>query len=240
MRLALLDTLHERVLPSWVLALGFLLLGLPMARATGMGAPTRVALDFALWWVWLYGCATALWLGSRCIARPLDARTAAWELAGPVSVTQWALQRVGAAALVSMGGFCGLAAVGLGLAGLPAGWWAFGWLTVVEIVLLCALTAWLGSLFRPLPALALGTALWASGHLAGIWLDVMAQSGAGGPGAVFLALIPDLDLLDTHAAVVHGAPPSAGEVLAATGWGTAWICAAGAATVAVLQRRDLA
>lgn len=239
MRLALLDIAHERVLPVVALALGFGWAGITMADATGMGAPQRVALDFALWWSWLFGCGLAMWLGSRCIARPLADRTAVWMLAGPIGPGAWGLQRVTAAVLFALGAFAIVLLGFVPVIGLPAGLPAYTALTGLEIVLLTTLAGALGTLFRPLPSLALTAALWWVGHLAGMWADLMAESGASGLAGAVLAAVPDLDLLDVHGVVVAGAAPPATQVGWATVWSLAWICAAAAATVAVLNRRDL-
>ncbi|MCB9673709.1 MAG: hypothetical protein H6737_01255 [Alphaproteobacteria bacterium] len=240
MRLAVLDALHERVVPVVVVSLGFLLVGVPVARATGMGAPTRVVLDFALWWAWLSGCALAMWLGSRCIAGPLDDRTAMWELTGPVSPGLWGLRRLGGSAAVAVAAHGVVLCAALALGGLPAGSAAVAVLTTLEILLLVALAGGLGAVFRPLPALVATATLWLVGHVGGLFRDLLAEDGLGPLASAVLAAIPDLDLLDVHGAVVRGEVPPAGQVLLAAAWSLAWTCAAAAATVSVLNRRDLA
>jgi len=239
-KVALLDALAERVVPVLILALGFLLLGLQVARANGMGAPERVALDFMLWWSWLFGCALAMWLGSRAIARPLADRSALWELTRAIQPGVWGLRRLAATALVALCAHGVLLGAGLALVGPPPGWFAFVCTTSTEVLLLVALAGGLGALFPPLPALGLTLALWTTGHLGGLWLEMMTQSGQSTLASAFLAAIPDLDLLDVHGSVVRGRVPPMAQVLGRVAWGLAWTCAAAAATVAVLNRRDLA
>jgi hypothetical protein len=241
MRLALLDALQERVLPVVVAALGFLAIGLPLARATGMGAPTRIALDFGLWWSWLVSSGLAIWLGSRCIAGPLADRTATFQLVRPISPGLWGLQRLAGAALVGLGAQTLVTGPSLWAAG--AAMWpgiAFWWTTGLEVVLLVGLAAGFGTLFRPLPTLGLVSGLWFAGHLAGMWRALLVEQGRETLATTVLALIPDLDLLDIHATVLAGRTPELAHLLLATGWSLAWTVAAAAATVAVLQRRDLA
>ncbi|MEZ4317880.1 MAG: hypothetical protein R3F61_10260 [Myxococcota bacterium] len=239
MRLAVLDALHERVAPVVVLAVGFLCIGVPVARATGMSAPDRVVLDFVLWWSWLFGTLLAMWLGSRCIAGPLADRTALWELGGPVRPGVWGARRLGGAALVAGSAHLLVLAVGLGLAGPPPGALAFAGVSSLEVLVLTALSAALGTVFRPLPALALTAALWVAGHLAGMWLDLMTESDRAVFAGSLLAVIPDLDLLDVHGTVVRGGVPALPQLAAALGWALAWVGVAIGAMVTVLERRDL-
>ncbi len=241
MKLAVLDALHERVVPVVLVALGFLLLGLPLARATGMGAPTRIALDFGLWWSWLVGCLLAMWLGSRCIAGPLSDRTATFQLVRPVSPGVWGLERLGGALLVGLAAHTAVTVPSLWACGAAlAPGLAFWWMTSLEIVVLVAMAAGFGTLFRPLPTLGFVGSLWFVGHLTGMWHALLVEQGQAGLASTVLAFLPDLDLLDVHGTVIRGRTPPLHQLVAATGWSLAWTVASAAATVALLQRRDLA
>lgn len=241
MKLAVLDALHERVLPVVLVALGFLFVGLPLARSTGMGAPTRIALDFGLWWSWLVSSLLAMWLGSRCIARPLAERTATFQLVRPVSPGVWGLQRLAGALLVGLAAHTAVTVPSLWASGAaPVPGLAFWWMTSLEVAVLVTLAGGFGTLFRPLPTLGFVGGLWFVGHLTGMWQALLVEQGQAGLANTVLAMLPDLDLLDVHAAVVRGHTPPARQLLLATGWGLAWTGASAAATVALLQRRDLA
>lgn len=236
--LALRDALAERMTALASLALLVLFLGLPLARGASMGASERAAVDLALWVAWMFGSATAMWLGTRCIAKPLADRSALWILTGPTSPGIWGLGRIGGALGVALA-FHGLVAcVALLAVGWPSGSLAFLFATSAEVVVLVSLAALLGTVFPPLPSLAAISALWTIGHLAGLWQQVVSGRNLDGPAALLLALLPDLDLLDVHGSVVSGVPIPGMRLLLAGLWASAWTAAALAGTVAVLNRRD--
>lgn len=222
-------------------ALALLAAGLPLVRATAMGAPSRATLDLTLWWTWLVACGLAMGVGSRVVSGALVDRTAVWRLTGPIAPGRWALERVAAASVVALCAHGSLFGGGLVLLGrVPDGAFAFLLVGQAEVLLLVALAALFGSVYRPIGALASVGGLWLVGHLAGAWSEALAADGLGGLAGGVVAFLPDLDLLDVHGAVVDGRPVGPGRVARALVWAAAWTLAALAGTVMVVERRDLA
>ncbi|MCB9668745.1 MAG: hypothetical protein H6736_06565 [Alphaproteobacteria bacterium] len=237
LRLAFLDALDERVLPLLAGAVGVLLAGQWFAGATSMGAPARGSLDFALWWAWLASGAMALVLGSRALALPLDDGSARFLLSGPLHPGRWGLERLAATAVVAVG-FAGVLALAVSLFVAPVPPVAWSVFLVAEVVMLVAFAGLTGVLLRPLPALALGGAVWWIGHLAGPWATVMTDAGYPGLARV-LPFLPDLDTLDAHAATLAGQPVPAARLGLGIAWALAWTAASAGATVSLLSARDL-
>lgn len=232
--LASRDLLDEGILPVVVLGWLGLWAGRWYASATTMGAPSRGALDFSLWWVWVAAGLLSLWLGGRCLA-PLSDGSARFLLTGPLSVSRWGLERLAAASLWSATttALLALPVIVLHPEAVP---WAL--LTTFEGLWLVVLGAAFGTRLPPLLTLLCAGSLWWLGHLIGPVAVMLDRAGYVGVMEV-AALLPDLDVLDAHGATVLGHPPSPSRLAAASVWWAGWMTATTGLTVFLLDRRDL-
>lgn len=232
---------HRRLLWAVVAyAAVFAVLG-PWTADLALGAPTRALRDLGLGLGWLVASGCAIGLGIGAFGARLRAGTPVWLLSGPLSRRSWWLgTALGGLALLA------LLVVGLTLAygavearhGTPpvealAAWAALLW---AECAVLLALAALLGALARPPAAAAFALALWAAGHLASEHAAATAQ--APWTSRLLFTLVPDLDRLVVHGAIVHGDPVAISTVLTGGAHAALWTAALLALGVFVMEHTD--
>lgn len=234
------EAIRERALHTVGVYLAILAVLTPWVGDLALGAPERAARDLGLTLAWLLGSGTAIGLGIRAVGWTLHGRTAAILLARPISRGRWVIGRmvgVAAALAAQIGGLVAchalvLAAVG---AGPTPALLVFGGLLWAECCVVAALAALLSALARPAIAATLSVGLWAAGHLAdeyAVVAPVLAR--------IVFTVVPDLDVFDVHAAVVHDDGIDALRTIGAVAYGAAWWIGLLALTTAAVSRRDVA
>lgn len=213
----------------------------PWAADLALGAPTRALRDVGLGLGWLVASGSAVALGIGAFGASLRAGFPVWLLAGPLSRRSWwlgtALGGLGLLALLVLGLTLAYAAVEARVGAPPGGalavWAALLW---AECAVLLALAALLGALARPGAATALALGVWAAGHLA----SEHAAATAAAPWAsrILFAVVPDLDRLVVHAAVVHGDPLGPSVVATGGAYAALWTAALLALGVLVIENTD--
>ena len=221
------------------------ILVVPLASGLSLGAGTRAAIDTGLLGLWVFTCVLAVWLGVRALGSELASGRAVAVLSGPTGISSWLLGRwLGLASLLgamvlAMTGVWVLTAV---LRDLPVGapLLVFAVLTWVEGLVLATLAALLASRAQPLIAALSTGGLWLAGHLGDEYTRLMREWETPGFATFVFSLVPDLDRLNSQAAVVHGHTMAVQDVGTSVGFGLLWAGALGCLLVASATHRDLA
>lgn len=223
---------------------GLAVLGMPLGSALSLGDHRRALVDIALTVAWLVASALAIALGAGAFTDLHDGRAALW-LVRPVGRAAWALGRIaglaGGAWIGVMATLIVVGALSAALGARPtAGWLASGALLGVEATLLTALAALLATQMRPIPAAFAAAGLWTAGHLASEYRGLPEGELPKALPALVFAVVPDLDRLDVSAAVAHGDPIDASDLVLAAAYGLAWTGALAALAAVAVDRQDVA
>ncbi|TNE90239.1 MAG: ABC transporter permease [Deltaproteobacteria bacterium] len=239
------EVLQRRLIAAAVVLAVVHLLLAPAAGAASLGYQARGVLAVGLWLSTLAGLGGAVFIGLQAVSGALDDGTAELALVRPISRGDWVAGRaLGVAVACVLWASLVLAAwlpVGIGYGWLQPGLVAVWGALCLQLCLVGAWALFLGSLARPaIAAMAVGALVFA-----GVFADevLLYASEAGAAARVtsqlLYAVLPDLDLLDLHAALVH---ESAVDI-AGLGWSALYTaCTAGilvSLTSRVLERRDL-
>ncbi|MBA3684554.1 MAG: ABC transporter permease [Planctomycetes bacterium] len=223
--------------------------GILLARLVGAISATDgniVTTDLVFSLQSLIGVLVAVATGTALVHTEVRQHTLYTVLSRPMARWRFVLGKyLGLAAALALGQIAMLAT---GLAWLWAtgaelhGWLLIGGLlTIVEVLVMAAVSLCWTALSSPLLAAVLGLATWAAGHavssLPGLihHLDGCKQQAA----IVLASLVPDLGRFAYRNDAVHRTPIEAVDLALAFAYGSLWIALLVAITVAVYRRKQL-
>jgi ABC-type transport system involved in multi-copper enzyme maturation permease subunit len=227
-------TFRETVRDRLFYLVGFF--GLALVGATTVlspltvGAQGKIVADVGLGAMALLGLLVVLLVGANMVRKEMDRRTITTILTKPVGRGEYLLGKYLGLAL-TLG--CMLALMGAiylaAMAVTPAtvGWAHLGavYLTLLELLVLTAAAILFSTLAGPALAAVFSVTLFAVGHLVASLRDFGAMSGGWRQTAAeaVVRILPDLEVFNVRAAVVHGDPVAGSHLLMATGYAVGWI-----------------
>jgi len=211
-----------------------------------VGAQAKIVADVGLAAMAVFGLLVVLLVGASMVRKEMARRTLVTVLCRPLGRGEYLVGKyLGLASTLScmvvLMGLLYVLAVAVTPASLAWSHLAAMYLTLVELLVLCAAAVLFSTIAGPALASALVAALFAIGHLHGSLQDFVAMSG--GLQQAFAAaayrVLPDLEVFNVRAAVVHGDPVSSQHLLLATVYGLGWITIYLLTARAVFLRREL-
>lgn len=211
-----------------------------------VGAQAKIVADVGLAAMALLGLLVVLLVGASMVRKEMERRTLVSVLCRPLGRGEYLAGKylglaLTLACMVVLMGLLYLLAVAVTPASLAWSHLAAVYLTLVELLVLCAAAVLFSTLAGPALAAVLTATLFAIGHLLGSLQDFVAMSG-GLPrafAAVAYRVLPDLEVFNVRAAVVHGDPVSGQHLLLATVYGLGWIAVCLLCARAAFLRREL-
>jgi Cu-processing system permease protein len=243
-------TFRETVRDRLFYLVGFF--GLALVGATTVlspltvGAQAKIVADVGLGAMALLGLLVVLLVGASMVRKEMERRTLVTVLCRPVGRGEYIVGKYLGLAL-TLG--CMIVLMGLLYLGAVAltptviGWshLAAIYLTWLELLVLCAAAVLFSTLTGPALAAVLSFTLFAIGHLLVSLRDFAAMSG--GAQRVFAQaayrVLPDLEVFNVRAAVVHGDPVTLQHLALATVYGLGWIVVCLVLARLVFRRREL-
>jgi len=211
---------------------GIILVGATMVLSPlTVGAQAKIVADVGLAAMALLGLLVVLLVGANMVRKEMERRTITTILTKPVGRGEYLL-----------GKYLGLTVTLVCMLAL------MGVLYVVAVLLTPATLAWshLGAIYLILlELLALAAVLSLSLFVIGHLLDSLRDFGALAGGVrkavaeVVFRLLPNLEVFNIRAEVVHGDPVSAGHLGMATVYGVAWVIVFLLLARAVFARKEL-
>ncbi|HOX26273.1 MAG TPA: ABC transporter permease subunit [Candidatus Krumholzibacteria bacterium] len=226
---------------------GLLLVGaVTVLSPLTVGAQGKIVADVGLGGMSFLGLLVVLLVGANMVRKEMERRTITTILTKPVGRGEYLAGKYAGLALtltclVALMSLLYVGAVALTPAVLAWSHLAAVYLTLLELLVLCAAAVLFSALAGPALAALFAATLFAIGHLTESLLDFGAL--AGGPSRVLAAvafrLLPDLEVFNVRAAVVHGDPVAAGHLALATLYAAGWIVVFLVLARAVFARKEL-
>lgn len=243
-------TFRETVRDRLFYLVGFF--GLALVGATTMlspltvGAQGKIVADVGLASMALLGLLVVLLVGANMVRKEMDRRTITTILTKPVGRGEYLLGKylgltLTLVCMVALMGVLYVVAVGMTPATLAWSHLAAVYLVLLELLVLTAAAILFSTLAGPALAAVFSAMLFAIGHLGESLLDFGAINGGWQQQAaqVVFRLLPDLEVFNVRAAVVHGDPVTATHLLLATGYALAWIVVFLVLARGVFARKEL-
>lgn len=226
---------------------GLILVGATMVLSPlTVGAQAKIVADVGLAAMALLGLLVVLLVGANMVRKEMERRTITTILTKPVGRGEYLLGKylglvVTLVCMLALMGVLYVVAVMLTPATLA--WSHLGaiYLILLELLVLTAAAVLFSTLAGPALAAVLSLSLFVIGHL----LDSLRDFGALAGGVrravaeVVFRLLPNLEVFNIRAEVVHGDPVSAGHLGMATVYGVAWVIVFLLLARAVFARKEL-
>jgi len=243
-------TFRETVRDRLFYLVGFF--GLALVGATvvlsplTVGAQAKIVADVGLAAMALLGLLVVLLVGANMVRKEMDRRTITTVLTKPVGRGEYLTGKyLGlAATLVCMVALMGaIYAVAVALTPATLGWSHLGavYLTLLELLVLNAAAVLFSTVSGPALAAVFAATLFGIGHLSGALLEFGELQGGTlrTLAAVAYRVLPDLEVFNVRAAVVHGEPVAAAHLGLATLYAAGWIAVFLLLARAVFVRKEL-
>jgi ABC-type transport system involved in multi-copper enzyme maturation permease subunit len=243
-------TFRETVRDRLFYLVGFF--GLALLGATTLlspltvGAQAKIVADVGLAAMALLGLLVVLLVGASMVRKEMERRTLTTILCRPLGRGEYLVGKyLGLSlTLVCMIGLMGLLYVGaVALTPATLAWshLAAVYLTLLELLVLCAAAILFSTLAGPALAAVLAASLFVIGHLLSSLQSFVAMSGGLQQhlAAIAYRVLPDLEVFNVRAAVVHGDPVTLQHLLLATLYGLGWVVVCLILARAVFLRREL-
>ncbi len=212
-----------------------------------VGGQAKIVADVGLAAMSVLGFLVVVLVGGHMVRKELDRRTLATVLARPVARAEYLAGKFAGLALtllamLAMMGVLYVAA--LALAKAPLGWshLAAVYLVLLELLLMTSAAILLSVISSPVLGSVFALGFFAIGHLAGSLQDFVAgapTAAARAVGDVLRYVVPNLEIFNLRAEVVHGDPVALGYLGLATLYAAAHIALFMLAASAVFARKDL-
>ncbi len=212
-----------------------------------VGGQAKIVADVGLAAMSLLGFLVVVLVGGHMVRKELDRHTLATVLARPVARGEYLAGKFAGLALtllvmLALMGVLYVAA--LSLVSAPVGWshLAAVYLVLLELLLMTAAAILLSVVASPVLGSVFALGFFAIGHLAGSLQDfaAAAPSSAGrAVGQVLRFVVPNLEVFNLRAEVVHGDQVALGYLGLATLYAVAHIALFMIAAGAVFARKDL-
>lgn len=226
--------------------------GLVLAGATTVlspltvGAQGKIVADVGLAGMSVLGVLVVLLVGANMVRKEMERRTVTTILTKPVGrgeylVGKYAGLSLTLACMVVLMGLLYVGAVALTPAALAWSHLAAIYLTLLELLVLCAAAVLFSTFAGPALAAVFAALLFAIGHLSASLLDFGTMTGGAARTLAVVAfrLLPDLEVFNVRAAVVHGDPVSASHLALATVYALGWVAVCLLLARAVFARKEL-
>lgn len=220
------------------------LFGLILVAATSVlapltvGAQAKIVADVGLAAMALLGLLVVLLVGASMVRREMEHRTLNTILTKPVGRGEYLLGKfcglaLTLACMVALMGALYVVAVALSPGDLAWSHLGAVYLTFLELLVLNAIAILFSTVAGPALAAVLAAAMFAIGHLSRSLHAFAAMTGGPAQHLARLAyrVLPDLEVFNVRAEVVHGDPVAAGHLALATIYAVGW------ASVALLLAR---
>lgn len=212
-----------------------------------VGGQAKIVADVGLAAMSLLGFLVVVLVGGNMVRKELDRRTLATVLSRPVARLEYLVGKFAGLAvtllamLVLMGG---LYVAALAMASAPLAWshLAAVYLILLELLLLTAAAMLLSVVASPVLGSVFALGFFVIGHLAGSLADFVAGAPTAGVRLLGQALryaVPNLEVFNLRAEVVHGDPVALGYLGLATLYAVAHVALCLLLTNALFARKDL-
>jgi ABC-type transport system involved in multi-copper enzyme maturation permease subunit len=211
-----------------------------------VGAQAKIVADVGLASMALLGLLVVLLVGSNMVRKEMDRRTITTVLTKPVGRGEYLLGKYlglsgTLACMVALMGAIYAGAVALTPATLS--WSHLGaiYLTLLELLVLVAAAMLFSTVSGPALAAVFAATLFGIGHLSGSLLEFGQLQGGmiESVAAVTYRLLPDLEIFNVRASVVHGETVPLSHVALATVYAAGWIVVFLVLARAVFARKEL-
>lgn len=240
------ETVRDRLF-YLVGAFGVVLVGATMVLSPlTVGAQAKIVADVGLAGMSLLGLLVVLLVGASLVRKEMEQRTITTVLTKPVGRGEYLLGKylglsLTLACMIGLMGALYVAAVWLTPATLAWSHLAAVYLTWLELLVLTAGAILFSFVAGNALAAVLAAALFVCGHLLRSLNDFAAMTE--GPGRVAAAfayrVLPDLEVFNVRADVVHGDPVTAVHLAMATVYGLGWIAVFLLLARVVFARKEL-
>ncbi len=243
-------TFRETVRDRLFYLVGFF--GLALVGATvvlsplTVGAQAKIVADVGLAAMALLGLLVVLLVGANMVRKEMDRRTITTVLTKPVGRGEYLLGKyLGlAGTLGCMVGLMGVIYAGaVALTPATLGWAHLGavYLILLELLVLVSAAVLFSTVSGPALAAVFAATLFGIGHLSGSLLEFGALQGGTlqTVAAVAYRLLPDLEVFNVRAAVVHGEPVALAHVGLATVYAAGWVAVFLILARAAFARKEL-
>ncbi len=211
-----------------------------------VGAQAKIVADVGLAAMALFGLLVVLLVGANMVRKEMDRGTITTVLTKPVGRGEYLLGKyLGlAGTLVCMVALMGaIYAVAVALTPAALRWAHLGavYLTLLELLVLVAAAVLFSTVSGPALAAVFAATLFAIGHLGGALLEFGQLRGGAlqTVAAVAYRLLPDLEVFNVRAAVVHGESVAPGHLGLATLYAVGWVAVFLLLARAVFVRKEL-
>lgn len=212
-----------------------------------VGGQAKIVADVGLAAMSLLGFLVVVLVGGHMVRKELERRTLATVLARPVARAEYLAGKFAGLALtlVAMLALMGVLYVAaLALASAPVGWshLAAVYLVLLELLLMTSAAILLSVVASPILGSVFVLGFFAIGHLASSLQDFAAAAPTAAArliGDVLRYVVPNLEIFNLRAEVVHGDPIALGYLGLATLYAAAHIALFMLAAGAVFARKDL-
>jgi len=213
-----------------------------------VGAQAKIVADVGLGAMALLGLLVVVLVGGSMVRKEIDRHTITTVLTKPVSRDEYLAGKFGGLALTLLAMLALMGALYLGALALTPGaglgWTHLGavYLTFLELLVLTAGVMLFSTVAAPALAGVLALALFAIGHLSDA---ILAFGEMAGPGLqrtvcrVLFYVVPNLEVFNVRAEVVHGDPVTVAHVGLATLYAVTITAAMLLVTRAVFVRKEL-
>jgi ABC-type transport system involved in multi-copper enzyme maturation permease subunit len=195
-----------------------------------VGAQGKIVADVGLAAMALLGLLVVLLVGANMVRKEMDRRTITTILTKPVGRGEYLVGKYLGLALtlscmVALMGLLYLAAVALTPASVAWSHLGAVYLVLLELLVLTAAAILFSTLAGPALAAVFSATLFAIGHLSEALLDFGSMNGGWQQllAAVVFRILPDLEVFNVRAAVVHGDGVTPAHLGLATAYALGWI-----------------
>ncbi len=211
-----------------------------------VGAQAKIVADVGLAAMALLGLLVVLLVGASMVRKEMERRTLTTVLCRPLGRGEYLAGKfIGLAltlgCMVALMGLLYLAVLALTPATAAWSHLAAIYLIWLELLVLCAAGILFSTLVGPSLAAVLAAALFVCGHLLGSLADFAAMSSGlqRHLATVAYRLVPDLEVFNVRAAVVHGDAVTLPHLVLATLYGLGWVVVCMTLARAAFRRREL-
>lgn len=212
-----------------------------------VGGQAKIVADVGLAAMSLLGFLVVVLVGGHMVRKELDRRTLATVLARPVARAEYLAGKFAGLALTLLAMLLLMGAlyvVALKVTDAPLAWshLAAVYLILLELLLMTAASILLSVLASPLLGSVFALGFFVIGHLAGSLQDFAAAAPTASVrivGDVLRYVVPNLEIFNLRAEVVHGDPVALGYLGLATLYAGAHVVLFMVAANAVFARKDL-
>ncbi len=195
-----------------------------------VGAQAKIVADVGLAAMAIFGLLVVLLVGANMVRKEMDRRTITTVLTKPVGRGEYLLGKyLGLAGtlicMVALMGVIYAVAVALTPATLRWAHLAAVYLTLLELLVLVAAAVLFSTVSGPALAAVFAATVFAIGHLGGALLEFGEMQGGAlqTVAAVAYRMLPDLEVFNVRAAVVHGESVAAAHLGLATVYAVGWV-----------------